>query len=208
MSQHVADSQRATDLILPDFGDAVSARSVSPDAAAAQAPASTGPRKMALICSKGNLDMAYPGLIMANAAAGEGVETHMFFTFWGMDIINRKTNDQLKFTMVGNTAMHMHELGSVRPGLEHRSMPQWVGRVPGMTSIATKMMKKQIADLDVPTVPEFLDLLQASGVRMYACRMSFDMMKLIEADLHPAVEGVISAGDFVDLSSGAQTIFI
>lgn len=201
-------SQQVADLIIPDFGDNATARGISPDTATAPPPASTGRRKMALICSKGNLDMAYPGLIMANAAAGEGVETHMFFTFWGMDIVNRKTNDKLQFTMVGNTAMHMHELGYVRPGLEHRSMPQWVGRMPGMTSVATRMMKKQIADLDVPTVPEFLDLLAASGVRMYACRMSFDMMKLIEADLHPAVEGVISAGDFVDISAGAQTIFI
>ena len=193
--------------LIPDFGGA----SQAPAAAASTDGAPTayaGPRKMALICSKGNLDMAYPGLILGNAAAGEGVETHIFFTFWGLDIINKKTNDKLKFTMLGNTAMHMAELGYLRPGLEHVSMPQAMGQLPGMTAIATRMMKKQMADLDIPDVPEFLDLLQAAGVHMYACRLSFDMMKLLEADLHPGVEGVISAADFIEISAGAQTIFI
>jgi peroxiredoxin family protein len=196
------------DFVIPDFGDSHLRARNQPDTNGATAGSYQGPRKMALICSKGNLDMAYPGLILANSAAGEGVDTHMFFTFWGLDIVNRKTNDQLKFTVIGNTAMHMPELGYVHPGLEHRSMPQILAWIPGMTSIATRMMKRQIADLAVPTVPDFLDLLDAAGVNMWACRMSFDMMKLIEADLHPAVKGVISAADFIEISEGAQTLFI
>ena len=64
-------------------------------------------RKLAIICSKGTLDMAYPGLILANAALGEGIETHLFFTFWGFELINKKTMGDLKFTMLGNTATHM-----------------------------------------------------------------------------------------------------
>ncbi|MCI1261857.1 MAG: DsrE/DsrF/DrsH-like family protein [Tetrasphaera jenkinsii] len=196
--------------VIPNFGSPEShattaAREATADGAGA---AYGGPRKLALICSKGNLDMAYPGLILGNAAAGEGVEVHMFFTFWGLDIVNKKTNKNLKFTMLGNTAMHMAELGYLRAGLEHRSMPQVVGQLPGMTAMATKMMKKQMADLDIPDVPEFLDLLSAAGVHMYACRLSFDMMKMIEADLHPGVQGVISAADFIEISANAQTIFI
>jgi peroxiredoxin family protein len=195
--------------ILPNFGGTTAAAGVDVATQAMPSPGGySGPRKLVLICSKGNLDMAYPGLILANAAAGEGIEVHMFFTFWGLDMVNTKTNADLKFTMVGNTAMHMADLGNVRPGLEHWSMPQWMGRLPGMTRIATNMMNKQIADLGVPDVPEFLDLLEAAGVKMWACRMSFDMMKMIEADLHPAVQGVISATDFMDLSEGAQTLFI
>ena len=192
--------------IIPDFGKAAGAPQAS--GAASEGATYDGPRKMALICSKGNLDMAYPGLILGNSAAGEGIETHMFFTFWGLDIVNRKTNDKLQFTMIGNTAMHMPDLGQVRPGLEHWSMPQFMGRLPGMTKASTKMMKKQMDDLEIPSVPEFLDLLQASGVHMYACKLSFDMMKMLEADLHPAVEGVISAADFIEISTGAQTLFI
>lgn len=194
--------------ILPSFGGSAVKAAEPGTATATSGGGYTGPRKLVLVCSKGNLDMAYPGLILANAAAGEGIEVHMFFTFWGLDIVNKKTMGNLQFTMVGNTAMHMHDLGGVKPGLEHWSMPQWMGRIPFMTKIATNMMHKQIADLGVPTVPEFLDLLEALGVKMWACRMSFDMMKMIEADLHPAVQGVISATDFMELSENAQTMFI
>src|SRR6476660_2094325 len=94
--------------------------------------------KLAIICSKGNLDMAYPGLVLANAALGEGVETHLFFTFWGFDMITKSRMHDLKFTMLGNTATHM---------------PQGLGGLPGMTAIATHQMRKQIKDIGVPDVP-------------------------------------------------------
>ena len=106
-------------------------------------------RKLAIICSKGNLDMAYPGLILANAALGEGVETHLFFTFWGFDMINKKTMGDLRFTMLGNTATHV---------------PQGLGGLPGMTSMATHQLKKSIAEIGVPEVPEFLQQIVDSGV--------------------------------------------
>lgn len=194
--------------ILPDFGDRKRSTTPTNSPDAAGTGGYSGPRKLAIICSKGNLDMAYPGLIMGNAALSEGVEVHIFFTFWGLDIVNKKTNDNLKFTMLGNTAMHMPDLGHLKPGLEHVSMPQIMGQLPGMTGMATKMLKKQMADLDIPDIPDFLDLMEASGAHMYACRLSFDMMKMIEADLHPGVEGVISAADFIEIIEGAQTIFV
>jgi peroxiredoxin family protein len=152
-----------------------------------------GGRKLAIICSKGNLDMAYPGLILANAALGEGVETHLFFTFWGLDIITRATMDDLKFTMLGNTATHM---------------PQGLGGLPGMTAMATSRLKKAIADLDVPDVPEFLEQIVASGGHLWACRLSADMNHLTLAELDEDVEGIISASDFIEKTDGAQLLFI
>src|SRR6476659_10840806 len=150
-------------------------------------------RKLAIICSKGSLDMAYPGLILANAALGEGVETHLFFTFWGFDMINKKTSGDLQFTMLGNTATHL---------------PQGLGGIPGMTHLATSQMKKAIADLDVPEVPEFLDQIVASGGHLWACRMSADMQHLSEKDLRDDVEGIISASEFIGVPEGAQLLFI
>ena len=163
-------------LVTPDFGDAA-----------------TEGRKLAIICSKGNLDMAYPGLILANAALGEGVETHLFFTFWGFDMITKETMGDLKFTMLGNTATHM---------------PQGLGGLPGMTAMATAKMKKAIADLDVSEVPEFLEQIVASGGHLWACRMSADMMHLTKDDLYDEVEGIINASDFIELTEGAQLLFI
>ena len=152
-----------------------------------------GDRKLVLICSKGSLDMAYPGLVLANAALGEGIETHLFFTFWGFDIITKKRMASLSFTPVGNPATHM---------------PQMVMGLPGMTAFASRMMRKQIEDLDIPPVPEVLDLIHAAGGHLWACRMSADMMKLTEDDLYEGVGGIINATDFMELSAGAQTIFI
>jgi len=150
-------------------------------------------RKLAIICSKGNLDMAYPGLVLANAALGEGVEVHMFFTFWGFDMINKKTMGNLKFTPLGNTATHL---------------PQGLGGLPGMTHVATSQMGKAIAVLDVPEAPEFLQQVVDSGGHLWACRMSADMQHLTEEDLYDEVEGIISAADFIELTEGAQVIFI
>jgi peroxiredoxin family protein len=150
-------------------------------------------RKIAIICSKGNLDMAYPGLILANAALGEGVETHLFFTFWGFDIITKSRMADLKFTMLGNTATHM---------------PQGLGGLPGMTAMATHRMKAQISEIGVPTVPELIEQIVASGGHLWACRMSADMMHLHESDLHEAVEGIISATDFIEKTEGAQLLFV
>ncbi len=150
-------------------------------------------RKLAIICSKGNLDMAYPGLVLANAALGEGVETHLFFTFWGFDMILKSRMHDLKFTPLGNTATHM---------------PQGIGGLPGITAMATAKMKRQIAEIGVPEVPEFLEQIVASGGHLWACRMSADMMHIDESDLYEAVEGIISAADFIDKTQGAQLLFI
>jgi peroxiredoxin family protein len=166
----------STQPVVPSFGDETG-----------------GERKIAIICSKGSLDMAYPGLILANAALGEGVETHLFFTFWGFELINKKTMHDLKFTPLGNTATHL---------------PQGLGGLPWMTSIATARLKKSIAELGVPEVPEFLQQIVDSGGHLWACRMSADMNHLTKDDLFEPVEGIISAAEFIEMTEGAQILFI
>jgi peroxiredoxin family protein len=159
-----------------------------------------GGRTLAIICSKGNLDMAYPGLVLANAALGEGVDTHMFFTFWGFDMITKSRMDNLQFSPAGNAAMHL-PIGDAH-------LPQALAPLPGMTAMATRMLKKSIAELGVPEVPEFLDQIVAAGGHLWACRMSADMNHLVEADLRDDVEGIISASDFIEKTEGAQLLFI
>ena len=105
-------------------------------------------RKLCIICSKGSLDMAYPGLVLANTALGEELEVHLFFTFWGFDMINKKTMEHLKFTAGG------------KPGDPHA---QPVMGLPGMTGFATHMMKKQMEGIEVPEVPEFLEMVTDAG---------------------------------------------
>ena len=124
-------------------------------------------RKLSIIVSKGSLDMAYPGLVLANAARMMGIEADLFFTFWGMDILAKKTVDHLKVTPVGNPAMHM---------------PQMLGVLPGVSSLATSMMSKELDKLDMPPVHEFIEMIHDAGAGIYACRMASDMMHLEKED--------------------------
>jgi len=157
-------------------------------------------RKLAIICSKGTLDMAYPGLIIGNGAVQEGIETHLFFTFWGMDIIRKKTVGKLSMTPVGNTAM--------RIGSTSLAMPQTLGALPGMSNMASWMMRGKIKGLDVPTVPDFLTQIADAGGHLWACKMSVDMMKLTKADFIDEVEDIINVSAFLDLARDAQIIFV
>lgn len=150
-------------------------------------------RKMAFVCSKGSLDMAYPALIMASGALEQGVETHIFFTFWGMDMITSKRMGNLHFSPVGNPATHM---------------PAALAPLPGMQAMATWQMKKMLKDLDVPDVPTFLQHLSDMGCKLWACKMSVDMFGLSEDDMTPLLDGVLNVTEFIELIDGAQTMFV
>ncbi len=154
------------------------------------------PRKLCIIASKGSLDMAYPPLILANAARMSGIEVDLFFTFWGLDIITKKKNRALKVATVGNPNMH--------PWFH---IPTVVGALPGMSDMASKMMKREIDKLDFPCVDEFVEILVDSGASIYGCKMSMDMMKLTQEDLVEGAE-VLGAMEMLDLADGAQVIFV
>jgi peroxiredoxin family protein len=153
-------------------------------------------RKLALIASKGSLDMAYPPMILANAARMSGIEVHLFFTFWGLDIITKKKMNKLNVATVGNPSMH--------PSFH---IPTWLGSIPGMSAAASWMMRREIAKLDFPPVGEFMEMIIDSGAHVYGCKMSMDMMKLTKEDLIDGAE-VLGAMEFMELSEGAQIIFV
>ena len=148
--------------------------------------------KISIIVSKGSLEGVYPGLIMANGARMEGIDANLFFTFFGLDAIRRDRYDHIKVATVGNPGMHM---------------PTMVGGLPGMSALATHMMRGQMEKLDIPPVPEFLELISDSGAGIYACKASVDMFKLDEGDFIPQVDGVITVGEFYELAAGGQIIF-
>ena len=197
--------------IIPDFGDKPAAGNAGAKAASGSAAAEAqpaGPRHMAFICSKGNLDMAYPALIMANAALGEGIDVDIFFTFWGLDLVDERTVDHLKFSYAGNTAMHFPALERFKGGLGTKSMPQFLASVPGVVAGGTAYMKRELDKLDIPPVRDMLTQVAAMGANLWACRLTVDMMQIKKANLIPEVKDVISATDFIELSAGAQIIFI
>ena len=148
--------------------------------------------KVAIIISHGSLEGVYPGLIMANGARMEGIDADVFFTFFGLDAIRKDHINKIKVAAVGNPAMHM---------------PSLVGVLPGMSAMATHMMKKEMEKLDIPPVREFIELLVDSGANLYACKASVDMFHLTPDDFVPQVKGILTVGEFYELAAGAQIIF-
>jgi peroxiredoxin family protein len=149
--------------------------------------------------------MAYPALIMGWAALGNGIDVTIFFTFWGMDMIRKSRVDNLQIAPVGNTSMKMSMMGVKSDNL---GIPNIMGMLPGMTAFATKLMKDKMADLQVPPVSEYLQMLVDGGAKLYACKMSVDMMALKKEDFVDGVIDIVTASDFMDMSHGAQVIFI
>ena len=155
-----------------------------------------GHRKLSIIASRGSLDMAYPPLILANAARMSGVEAEVFFTFWGLDIITKKKMGKLQVATVGNPNMH--------PWFH---IPTLIGALPGMSAMASWMMRREIDKLDFPPVPEFVEMISDAGTKLYGCKMSMDMMKLTAEDLVDSAE-VLGAMEFIERSEGSQVIFV
>lgn len=152
-------------------------------------------KKMLFILSKATIENVYAAFIMANGARMEGIESEIFFTFFGLEAIQKKKMNKLHVATVGNPAMHI---------------PTMVGGLPGMEALATKMMKKEMDKLDMPPVDEFLEILSASGVKLWACKLAYDMFHLKESDLIEDIDGILTIGDFYNRADkeGTQMLFI
>lgn len=148
--------------------------------------------KVAIIISKGSLEGIYPGLIMANGARMEGIEANVFFTFFGLEAIRKNRQDAIKVATVGNPGMHI---------------PTLLGALPGMSALATRMMRRQMEKLDIPPIPEFVELVSDSGAGLYACKASVDMFKLTKDDFVEQVDEVLTVGEFYELAAGGEIIF-
>ena len=148
--------------------------------------------KVSIVISKGSLEGIYPGLIMANGARMEGIEADVFFTFFGLDAIRKDRFEKIKVATVGNPGLHM---------------PTLIGAIPGFSWLVTKMMKRQMEKIDIPPIPEFIELVGDSGARLYACKATVDMFGLTMEDFVPEVEEIISVGEFYEKAAGGQIVF-
>ena len=157
-------------------------------------------QKVSIIVSRGSLEGIYPGLIMANGARMEGIDATLFFTFFGMHAVIKKKMHGIKVATVGNPAMCVPS--AMGPGL-----PTWMGAIPGMSWFATGMMKKEMEKLDIPPIPEFIEMVHDAGCNLYACKATVDMFHLTKSDFCPQVDDIISVGQFYEMSAGAQIIF-
>ena len=147
-------------------------------------------KKMMIILSKGTLENVYAAFVLANGARMEGIASEIFFTFFGLEAIHKKKLEHLHVATVGNPAMHI---------------PTMLGGLPGMEAIATTMMKHEMEKIDMPDVHEFLDILTASGVKLWACQLAMEMFHYKKEDLYDDVDGVLTVGAFYNRGKGEGT---
>jgi peroxiredoxin family protein len=148
--------------------------------------------KVSIIISKGSLEGVYPGLIMANGARAEGIDANLFFTFFGLDAIHRARHEHIKLATVGNPGLHL---------------PTMAGGLPGVSSVMTRYMNHKMEELDIPSIPEFVEMIADTGAGMYACKASVDLFGLEKNDFIPQVQDIITVGEFYEIAAGGQIIF-
>jgi peroxiredoxin family protein len=148
--------------------------------------------KVSIVVSKGSLEGVYPGLIMANGARAEGIEANLFFTFFGLDAIHAKRIGRIKVGTVGNPGLHV---------------PTWVGAIPGMSWLMTKYFGRKMDQLDIPPIPEFIEMISDTGAGLYACKASVDLFGMTRDDFVPQVKDIITVGEFYDIAAGGEIIF-
>ena len=148
--------------------------------------------KVSIIISRGSLEGVYPGLIMANGARMEGIDANLFFTFFGLDAINRAKHDHVKVATVGEPGLHL---------------ATWLGGFPGMSTLVTHQLAGKMEELDIPPIPEFVEMISDSGAGLYACKASVDLFGLERTDFIDHVDDIITVGEFYHLAAGGQIIF-
>jgi len=148
--------------------------------------------KVSIIISKGSLEGIYPGLIMANGARAEGIDANLFFTFFGLDAIHTKRWEHIKVATVGNPGLHVATLA---------------GGLPGVSSVMTHYMERKMDKLDIPPIPEFIEMIADTGAGLYGCKASCDLFGITKDDLVDQVKDIITVGEFYELAAGGQIIF-
>lgn len=152
-------------------------------------------KRLAIVASKGSLDMAYPAFILATTARALGWEAGIFFTFYGLDIVNKKKFKKLKVAPLANPAMPV-------------PVPNIIGAIPGMTFMATKMMKGWMNKAKMPSLEAFLDMSKEMGVKLIGCSTTMGVMKVKPEELLDGVD-IQGAAAFLQFASKAQvTLFI
>lgn len=151
-------------------------------------------KKILIVCSKGTLDMAFPPFMLATTAGAMGWEAHLYFTFWGMDIITKGKSENLKISPVGNPSM---------------PLPNIVGVLPGMTGMATAMMKDQMKKSNMPTLGSLIEMAKKVDVQFHACTSTMAMSGVTEEDLIPEVDDLIGAATYLTLAEESDvTLFV
>ncbi|UCE18541.1 MAG: DsrE/DsrF/DrsH-like family protein [Gemmatimonadota bacterium] len=147
-------------------------------------------KRLALVVSKGTLDNAYAPLILASTAVSMDWECGLFFTFYGLDILNKKKLDSLKVPPLANPAMPI-------------AVPNMIGVLPGMTAMATGIMKKWMDRAKLPPLRDLIEIAQEGGAIFFACTTTMEVMGLKKEDLIDGIQ-LAGASTFLEYASESE----
>lgn len=148
------------------------------------------------VVSKGTIETAYAALILSTTAAAMDMEAGIYFSFFGLNILKKGNQNSLKVVPLGNPAMPV-------------SMPNIVSVLPGMTALATMMMKREIKKKKIASIPELMQIAIESNVKLWPCQMAMDMFNLKKEDLVDGLPDPVGAATFLEYAAEADiTLFI
>lgn len=145
---------------------------------------------LVLVVTKNTIDGVYPPLILATTAAASGMTVDLYFTFWGLMLLDKRQQGKTKLASVGNPAL---------------PMPNALGMIPGMTAMATNMMKNKIKKY-WPSIPEMLQQAKDMGVKFHACSPTMGLMGMTDKDLIPLVDDICGASAFLEWATTPKTV--
>lgn len=164
---------------------------------------------LAIIATKGTLDMAYPPFILSSTAAALGWEVSVFFTFYGLELLKKQLH--LEVSPLGNPAMPMKmPLGPKWFQNVNWKIPNIVsGNVPGFEHFATEMMHKTLAQKGVASIEELRSSCVEAGAKLVACQMTVDLFGYDHDEFIPEVTDWIGAATFLPIAQQADvSLFI
>jgi peroxiredoxin family protein len=154
-------------------------------------------RSLAIIATKGTMDMAYPPFILATTAAALGWKSSIFFTFYGLELLKKDLD--LKVSPLGNPAMPM-KMPFGPEWLRKMNVPvpnAIAGNLPGFESFATAMMERTVNTKGVPTIKELRDICIETEVRLLACQMTVDLFSYRQEEFIPEIAEWIGATSYL-----------
>ncbi len=156
-------------------------------------------KRMAIVCWSGDLDRVWPTLILATTGAASGLEVDVFFTFWGLRVLQKNSK-----RVTGKNWMQKGESLVDRGGTDHLKL----GKIH-FGGMGTMMIKKLARQYKVASPTELLELALECGVRLHPCQMTMDLYGLSTDDFIDGLQPVLGAASFIDMAAKADiSLFI
>lgn len=155
-------------------------------------------KKLSIIAFSGEFDRLTAAFTLATGAAAVGYEVNIFFTFWGLDAIKRKTGRSL----VGGTFL-TKIFGFLMGGLKSTPTSRFNFFGAGPRIFRFLMRKNNVATLE-----ELVEASIALGINLYACEMAMHVLGLKQSDFIHEVKDTLGVASFLEISEGGRTLFI